>query len=47
MVAPALRPGSVGHAGDVWALLVAGSAGWYNYRHQADIAHVRNSRVQC
>ncbi|KAI1701628.1 peptidase c13 family domain-containing protein [Ditylenchus destructor] len=23
----------------IWALLVAGSNGWYNYRHQADIAH--------
>ncbi|XP_038047023.1 legumain-like [Patiria miniata] len=22
-----------------WALLVAGSSGWYNYRHQADICH--------
>lgn len=26
-------------AGDLWALLVAGSAGWGNYRHQADVAH--------
>jgi glycosylphosphatidylinositol transamidase (GPIT) subunit GPI8 len=22
-----------------WALLVAGSNGWYNYRHQADVCH--------
>ncbi|XP_033627906.1 legumain-like [Asterias rubens] len=22
-----------------WALLVAGSSGWYNYRHQADVCH--------
>lgn len=22
-----------------WALLVAGSAGWFNYRHQADVYH--------
>jgi hypothetical protein len=22
-----------------WALLVAGSSGWYNYRHQADVFH--------
>lgn len=22
-----------------WALLVAGSAGWGNYRHQADVCH--------
>ncbi|KAK2146065.1 hypothetical protein LSH36_635g01059 [Paralvinella palmiformis] len=25
--------------GEHWALLVAGSSGWYNYRHQADICH--------
>ncbi|CAL8462896.1 g2430 [Coccomyxa elongata] len=25
--------------GDVWALLIAGSAGWGNYRHQADVLH--------
>ncbi|GMS82165.1 hypothetical protein PENTCL1PPCAC_4340, partial [Pristionchus entomophagus] len=25
--------------GELWALLVAGSNGWYNYRHQADTAH--------
>lgn len=25
--------------GKQWALLVAGSNGWYNYRHQADICH--------
>ncbi|KAI6192660.1 Legumain [Aphelenchoides fujianensis] len=24
---------------DIWAVLVAGSNGWYNYRHQADICH--------
>ncbi|XP_075223807.1 legumain-like [Lycorma delicatula] len=23
----------------LWALLVAGSSGWWNYRHQADISH--------
>ena len=22
-----------------WALLIAGSAGWGNYRHQSDVAH--------
>lgn len=22
-----------------WAVLVAGSKGWYNYRHQADVCH--------
>ena len=26
-------------AGELWALLIAGSAGWGNYRHQADVAH--------
>lgn len=25
--------------GDVWAILVAGSNGYYNYRHQADVCH--------
>ena len=25
--------------GDIWAVLVAGSNGWDNYRHQADICH--------
>ena len=25
--------------GDIWAVLVAGSNGWSNYRHQADICH--------
>lgn len=25
--------------GDVWAVLVAGSNGWSNYRHQADVCH--------
>ena len=28
----------VTHAAN-WALLVAGSNGWYNYRHQADVCH--------
>lgn len=23
----------------LWALIVAGSSGWYNYRHQADVCH--------
>jgi legumain len=26
-------------AGSIWALLVAGSNTWMNYRHQADICH--------
>ena len=25
--------------GQVWAVLVAGSRGWDNYRHQADVCH--------
>lgn len=25
--------------GELWAVLVAGSNGWYNYRHQADVCH--------
>uniref|UniRef100_A0A0N4Z5T4 legumain n=1 Tax=Parastrongyloides trichosuri TaxID=131310 RepID=A0A0N4Z5T4_PARTI len=24
---------------NIWAVLVAGSNGWYNYRHQADVSH--------
>ena len=26
-------------AGQNWAVLVAGSNGWYNYRHQSDVCH--------
>lgn len=29
---------SFAHAAN-WALLVAGSNGWFNYRHQADVCH--------
>ena len=25
--------------GNLWVVLVAGSEGWFNYRHQADICH--------
>ncbi|XP_069947465.1 legumain [Cherax quadricarinatus] len=25
--------------GNIWAVLVAGSRGWYNYRHQSDVCH--------
>lgn len=28
-----------GSSGNVWAVLVAGSNGYYNYRHQADVCH--------
>jgi len=27
-----------------WALLIAGSSGWGNYRHQADICHAYQAR---
>ena len=27
-----------------WALLIAGSAGWGNYRHQSDVAHAYQVR---
>ena len=39
---PSPRPPSPkpSHGTD-WAVLIAGSAGWGNYRHQADICHVR------
>ena len=30
--------------GKIWALLVAGSAGWDNYRHQADVCHAYQVR---
>ena len=29
----------LGSEGKVWAVLVAGSYGEYNYRHQADVCH--------
>ncbi|KAL3138308.1 hypothetical protein ABBQ32_006119 [Trebouxia sp. C0010 RCD-2024] len=33
-----LRPGRK-FKGEIWALLIAGSGGWGNYRHQADVCH--------
>ncbi|XP_014277054.1 legumain [Halyomorpha halys] len=30
---------------NTWAVLVAGSNGWYNYRHQADICHAYQSLI--
>ena len=30
--------------GQVWAVLVAGSRGWDNYRHQADVCHAYQVR---
>ncbi|KTG42437.1 hypothetical protein cypCar_00015121 [Cyprinus carpio] len=32
---PAEQP----ETGKHWVLIVAGSNGWYNYRHQADVCH--------
>jgi len=34
-----IKTESNSNEGKIWALLVAGSNGWYNYRHQADICH--------
>ncbi|KAK3917205.1 Legumain [Frankliniella fusca] len=31
--------GMLPNGGKIWALLVAGSNGYYNYRHQADVCH--------
>ena len=31
--------GGLPNGGKIWVLLVAGSRGYYNYRHQADICH--------
>ncbi len=31
---------------DKWALLVAGSNTWYNYRHQADVFHAYQLLIQ-
>ncbi len=31
------EPGPTGKPADLWALIVAGSSGWENYRHQADV----------
>lgn len=32
--------------GKLWALLIAGSAGFGNYRHQADVAHVCDQKYR-
>ena len=29
-----------------WAVLVAGSSSWYNYRHQADVLHAYQMLIQ-
>jgi legumain len=31
--------GTIAATGQNWAVLVAGSNGWYNYRHQSDVCH--------
>ncbi len=31
--------GTFAATGQNWAVLVAGSNGWYNYRHQSDVCH--------
>lgn len=44
------KPHLSSFAGENWALLIAGSNGWGNYRHQADVAHVGagpSSRERC
>jgi legumain len=33
------RPSNDDKMENIWAVLIAGSNGWYNYRHQADISH--------
>ncbi|XP_014277056.1 legumain [Halyomorpha halys] len=30
---------------NTWAVLVAGSSGWYNYRHQADVCHAYQALI--
>merc|ERR1711942_217561 len=35
---PAVLP-ELENGGVHWALIIAGSNGWFNYRHQADICH--------
>ncbi|XP_053330704.1 legumain isoform X2 [Spea bombifrons] len=39
LVASALPIDDPEDSGKHWVLLVAGSRGWYNYRHQADVCH--------
>ena len=31
--------------GKLWAVLVAGSEGWDNYRHQADVCHAYQVKI--
>ncbi|KAE9416495.1 hypothetical protein Angca_010223 [Angiostrongylus cantonensis] len=37
---------STGPEGNLYALLVAGSSGWWNYRHQANVAHAYQMLVK-
>ena len=32
-------PNEIPNDGKLWVVLVAGSSGYYNYRHQADVCH--------
>ena len=32
------------HNASIWAVLVAGSSGWYNYRHQVTTADTKNNQ---
>lgn len=36
-VALARGSSAAGHRGDLWAVLVAGSSSWMNYRHQVSL----------
>ncbi len=36
--------GSLPDGGKIWVLLVAGSRGYFNYRHQADVCHAYQVR---
>ena len=36
--------GVLADGGQIWALLAAGSSGWDNYRHQADVCHAYQVR---
>lgn len=38
--------GPLKNGGVHWALIVAGSAGWYNYRHQADACHAYHIMIK-
>ncbi|KAL7074668.1 hypothetical protein ACQ4LE_005976, partial [Meloidogyne hapla] len=37
--------GQENNSGNIWAVLVAGSSGWWNYRHQADVCHAWHTLI--